>query len=331
MRVRLIGKSNGLGLSRDLELLGAALQSAGCEVTQQPCDRRERRRRRSWLTGIHARLRRPNAQQVRFDVNVMLEHVWPQFLHEARCNVLVPNPEWFERRDSAMLSRIDRVWSKTALTHRLFASRGCAVSNIGFDSEDRLVSEVVREARFLHVGGRSELKGTHRLLEFWRQHPEWPPLTVIRDTTAMPKNADPAAPNVTVLREFVDDQTLRTLQNSHRFHVCLSEAEGWGHYIVEALGVGAVTLTCDAAPMNELVTAERGLLVRVVAGRRHRLVELARFEPEALEAVIHRCAAMPEDELQGIAARARDWFVHNKQQFPVRVHHALAELENRLA
>ena len=63
----------------------------------------------------------------------------------------------------------------------------------------------------------------------------------------------------------LDDAALRTLQNSHRFHLCLSEAEGWGHYIAEALSVGAITLTCDAAPMNELVTAERGLLV--AAGR----------------------------------------------------------------
>jgi hypothetical protein len=34
----------------------------------------------------------------------------------------------------------------------------------------------------------------------------------------------------------------------------------FGHYLVEALSVGAVTLTLDAAPMNELITVERGAL-----------------------------------------------------------------------
>ncbi len=327
MHVRLIGKSNGLGLSRDLELLGGALRAAGCEVTPLPCDRRERRRRRGWLARTVARLRRPNTRHASFDVNLMLEHVWPQFLHQARRNILVPNPEWFERRDALLLSRIDRVWSKTTLTHRLFAARGCAVSDIGFDSDDRLAPEVMREPRFLHVGGRSKLKGTQRLLDLWRQHPEWPPLTVVSDLAGVRQDPGSAAPNITVLHEFVDDRALRTLQNSHRFHVCLSEAEGWGHYIVEALGVGAVTLTCDAAPMNELVTAERGLLVPVVAGRRQNLIELARFEPTAFGAALARCAAMTENQLQGIGARAREWFVGNKQQFPVRVRNALAELD----
>ena len=57
MRIRLIGKANGVGLSRDLELLASALRAAGCEVTQLPCDRRERRQRRAWRTRAMARVR----------------------------------------------------------------------------------------------------------------------------------------------------------------------------------------------------------------------------------------------------------------------------------
>ena len=38
----------------------------------------------------------------------MLEHVWPQFLHQARYNVLVPNPEWCDRRDRSFFDAIDR-------------------------------------------------------------------------------------------------------------------------------------------------------------------------------------------------------------------------------
>jgi hypothetical protein len=327
VRVRLIGKANGVGLSRDLELLAGALSAAGCELTRLPCDRRERRRRRAWLTRTVARLRRPvDPRRAAFDVNLMLEHVWPQFVHEAPCNVLVPNPEWFDRRDLAMLPLMDRIWSKTALTHRLFTARGCRVADIGFDSEDRLDAGVTREAHFLHVGGRSELKGTSRLLALWRQHPEWPLLTVVQDAAAVTDDPGRNADNIVIRSEFLDDAALRTLQNSHRFHLCLSEAEGWGHYIVESLSVGAVTLTCDAAPMNELVTMQRGVLLAASAGARHNLVELALFEPQALERAVHQCAAMGPHEFERIGTQARDWFVANKQQFPARVRRALAEL-----
>ena len=135
-----------------------------------------------------------------------------------------------------------------------------------------------------------------------------------------------SAGNIVIRSEFLDDAALRTLQNSHRFHLCLSEAEGWGHYIVEALGVGAVTLTCDAAPMNELVTAQRGILVPAAAGSRHNLVQLALFEPEGLGRAVDECMKMDADRLEAIGSRAREWFVSNKLEFPQRVRRALAEI-----
>ena len=71
------------------------------------------------------------------------------------------------------------------------------------------------------------------------------------------------APNIDHRIGHLSDGELRRLQNSHRFHLCPSQTEGSGHYLVEALSVGATTLTLDAAPMNELVTADRGLLVPI--------------------------------------------------------------------
>src|SRR6202035_4154832 len=91
------------------------------------------------------------------------------------------------------------------------------------------------------------------------------------------------AANLTVHRGFLGDEALRALQNAHRFHLCLSEAEGWGHYIAEALSVGAVTFTCDAPPMNELVSAGRGVLVGAHLGEQHNLARMARFDEHALE------------------------------------------------
>jgi hypothetical protein len=332
MRVRLIGKANGVGLSRDIEVLGAALRASGCEVQELPCDRRERKRRRSLITRTLARMRRsrPAAGSARCDVNIMLEHVWPQFLHEAPLNVLVPNPEWFDRRDAPALKRFDRVWAKTVVTDEIFSARGCRTVLIGFDSEDRISPGVERLPRFLHLAGRSELKGTTRLLDQWQQHPEWPPLTVIQDAAAVTSRHRVTAGNVVLESQFLDDAALRALQNSHRFHLCLSEAEGWGHYIVEAMSVGAVTVTCDAAPMNELVSAQRGVLLASRAAGMHNLARVTLFEPAALAAAVAQLQSVSPERLDAIGGAARAWFLDNKRGFPGRVLRAVTDIESEL-
>jgi glycosyltransferase involved in cell wall biosynthesis len=328
LRLRLIGKSNGVGLSRDLDLLAGALRACGCEVTQHPCERGDRRRRRSLLTRLAMQLRRRRgpAAHPPFDVNVMLEHIWPQFVQQARLNVLVPNPEWTDRRDLGMLRVADRVWVKTAAAEQLFAERGCRVLKIGFDSEDRLERAVPRTPQFLHLAGRSPLKGTQRLLALWRRHPEWPALTVLQDEPAGHDSDGVNAANVILQRGFASDQHLRTLQNAHRFHLCLSEAEGWGHYIAEAMSVGAVTFTTDAPPMNELIGEGRGVLVGARLGERHNLACIARFDERALEAAIARTLALDDAQLAAIGAAARSWFLANKHDFTARVLLAVEDL-----
>jgi glycosyltransferase involved in cell wall biosynthesis len=333
LRVRLIGKSNGVGLSRDFDLLEGALRAAGCEVSAQRCERRERRRRRAVSTWMAAKARRlpfiarRTSSSVRWDLNVMLEHVWPQFLHQARHNVLVPNPEWCDRRDRSFFDAIDRLWTKSAMAEQLFRALGCATFHIGFDSEERLCAEVGREAKFLHLAGRSPLKGTQRLLSLWRRHPEWPTLTVIENDAMPDKSAAIRdSHNILYRRGYMSDETLRQLQNAHRFHVCPSEAEGWGHYIAEAMSVRAITITTDAPPMNELVRPERGVLVAGQGGAQHNLARLVCFDEAALEQAIARCLSLRTEELEALGSAARAWFLANKGGFAARIAAAIDEI-----
>jgi hypothetical protein len=341
MRIRLIGEANGAGISRDLELLGAALRACGCEVSVRVCGKPDRRRRRSALLQWRMKLGRGrrtsaggtdgghDAPGFDVDVNVMLEHIWPQFMAQARYNIVVPNPEWFDPRDERYLPAFDGVWAKTAFAERLFRERGCATVRIGFDSDDRMDAGVGRVAQFLHVAGRSPLKGTARLVSLWQRHPEWPTLTLVQDSSvsgAVVAAAPPVA-NIAWHGQYVSDDALRALQNAHRFHVCTSEAEGWGHYIAEAMSVAAVTLTCDAAPMNELIAPQRGLTVAAATGPVHNLVRLALFEEAALAAAVRRAMALGRAELDAMSAAARSWFLENKAGFVGRVGEALGRLD----
>jgi glycosyltransferase involved in cell wall biosynthesis len=112
---------------------------------------------------------------------------------------------------------------------------------------------------------------------------------------------------------------LRQLQNSHLFHLCLSETDAWGHYLVEALGVGAITLTTDAPPMNELISPDRGLLVPYASSGRMALATTYRFDDKQFVASVERALSFGDAELREISTRAREWFQENQRTFISRV------------
>jgi len=341
--VRLIGKSNAVGLSRDLQLLADALEQCGCRVQVHAAHRRDGRQRRSlivqtlararaWVRDRRARRTAATAGVLAaapLQVNLMLEHVWPQFLHTADLNIAVPNPEWFDRRDQRLLSALDGVWAKTRHTQTLFSQLGCRTAFIGFDSDDRHDGGVARERTFFHLAGKSQMKGTEPLLRVWQRHPEWPTLIVLYHVAEGRRGAGrelPAAGNIRWYRDYLPDEQLKVLQNRSRFHLCLSEAEGWGHYLVEALSAGAVTLTLDAAPMNELVQPERGVLVGCARQGSQHLADTFGFVDSALEQAVEHALALDEPQLERIGAAARAWFLDNRRGFAGRIGQALARV-----
>jgi hypothetical protein len=328
--VNVVAFENGVGNSRDLALVRRALAALGCEVTVTSVSARVRRRRRSPL--VHAiaaarlwlrRRRQRRGGRARFDVTLMLEHVWPEALHLGACTIVVPNPEWFDRSDQRLLARVDRVWAKTGHSLAAFGARGCRTTLIGFDSEDRFDPAEPREPSFFHLAGKSRMKGTARLVALWARHPQWPRLTVVHSRRAVFDAV--AAPNIVYETRYLSDAELRRLQNRHLYHLCLSETEGWGHYIPEAHSVGAVVLATDAPPMNEHVAAGRGLLVPCMAHGRQHLATTYAVADEALERAVEAALALDPAGRERIGRAARDWFLANRRDFAQRLARALAE------
>lgn len=325
--VNLVVRDNGLGLSRDARLLAEALAAHGCEVACTrlgETDERERWRHdhgwRAWLAHArHARSRRRG--HARFDINIMFEHVWPLHLPLARCNIALPNPEWFDARDRRHLRCIDHVWAKTRHAERLFRELGCSVQWTGFASEDAALPGLSRQRAFFHLAGGSRTKGSEELVALWLRHPEWPMLTLVRHG-GMPDPA-PQAANLRVIAEYLDQDHLRMLQNTHAFHLCPSKTEGYGHYLCEAMSAGGIAVTLDAAPMNELVDPGRGLLVAATAEGTQGLATLYRFDPAAMEQAVEACLRMDDAQLVAMGTRARTWFIDNRSHFPARVAAAL--------
>jgi glycosyltransferase involved in cell wall biosynthesis len=315
--INLIARDNGAGLSRDLSLLADALQRAGhnTHITGLP----HRGRVAEWLTRWKL-ARKPPA----FDINVMLERIRPEFQRAAKRNVLIPNPEYFRLQDREALSTVDAIWVKTQHAEQLFRQLGAKTHYIGFTSPDRQDARIPRHQTFFHGPGRSGNKGTAALLALWKKHPEWPQLTVVWRRKRVDIETLPA--NVTLIREHLSDEAYRQLQNEHRFHLCPSQTEGFGHYLVEAMSCGAVVITLDAEPMNELVTPERGLLVPALASGKQDLATLYRFEEAAMEQTIERCLSMDAATATHMGQAARHWYERNHADLPRRLQEAVNAL-----
>jgi glycosyltransferase involved in cell wall biosynthesis len=257
-----------------------------------------------------------------FDLNIMLEHVWPEHAALARCNIALPNAEWFDDKDCRQLAMIDQVWAKTRQTETIFRALGKHTVWTGFDTRWPANRTQAPSRDFFHLAGGSRTKGTQRLLTLWARHPEWPVLTVVgRLQQPMPE-----VTNIKLIEHYLDYDALLRLQCEHRFHLCPSEAEGYGHYLVEAMALGALPITTDAAPMNELVDATRGLLVAAEPAGRMGLVTLQLFDEAAMEQAVAQALTMPAERFSSGVKQARAWAWANHQTFVPRIGAALAQL-----
>lgn len=320
IRVHLLARDNGAGLSRDLAILARAIRDGGFELTLSAIGQGGLRRQLR-LAALRMRLAwqslRGGRERARFDVNLMDERVWTDFLPLARRNVLMPHPEWFKLEWVPRLRRLDRVFAKTRHAVPIFEAQGCRTDFVGFTSFDRLLADVPREPTFFHLGGRSVNKGTQALIDAWLRHPQWPALTIVQRApmnlpTSMP-------PNLRLVTEYLDDAELRILQNRHQFHLCPSETEGFGHHLVEGMSVGAVILATDAPPMNEMITAERGVLAATSRSGTQQLAITYFVDAEALDGAVRRMIALDADERRAIGERARAWWEDNDRAFRQRL------------
>jgi hypothetical protein len=301
--VNVLSPVAGFGNRLDLELVAGLLEETGFAVTRTPMIKRSKIGRSQTLSGTLLRRFR------RFDFNIFLAPIFPEWLPFARHNLLIPNAEGFAPHLHRFLPRIDLVLAKTRLTERAFGKLGCHTAYVGFMSKDQLDESVPRDDTHFFHACSSQFKGTKRLLELWQRHPEWPQLVAVvnhNDTIA----PDFSAPNVKLIRQALSDAEIRTLQNQHRLHICSSEAEGFGHYIMESMSCRAVVLCTDAPPMNELITPERGVPIAALPNPEPMsLAHKHLFDPCSLERQVERVCAMDVAERERLGAAAREHFL----------------------
>ena len=314
LRVNILSHVHGLGLNRTVGVLSEALRFAGFRVSVTTFDR-------DWyLRAWRGRKRLPKLfahGRFRYDVNLFLETPVADWFPTARVNCLVPNQEWVRHNEVEVLPGLDWILCKTQLALEIFEQRGFRAVKLGFSSVDRHDPAVCREPNScVHIAGRSTQKGTLVLTRVWARHPEWPTLFVYSQEQHM--DIAPAA-NIRWHRDFLEDNELRRVQNTHTIHLCPSEAEGWGHYIVEAMSCKAVVVTTDAPPMNEIVAPSRGFLVPYGRTEPQGFGMGYYVDEEALEKKIAQVLRVSPGERDSLGANAREWYAQNDLHFRERL------------
>ncbi|THV24763.1 glycosyltransferase [Peteryoungia ipomoeae] len=308
--ILIVNKDNNFGLTRDTALLIDALASIG----RSECVASKNIRDRSlldWLLG------RKHAKTI-----IHIERAFPRWYGATTFNLLCPNQERFPRRHIGRLKAIDLVLAKSRHAEDIFRELGVPTCYIGFTSEDRLDANVEKDwSRFFHLAGGSTLKGTEDVIDLWSRHPEWPELVLVQ-RDPHPKAAGIA--NIRVVSGYIDDADLKHLQNRCGIHLCPSRSEGWGHHLVEALSVGAVTVTTDGPPMNEHVSPDCGILVPYVRTEPRHLGTNYLVDLSAMEAAIEALLVMQDAQKQALGTAARQRFLEIDAGFRKRLADALA-------
>jgi glycosyltransferase involved in cell wall biosynthesis len=250
-----------------------------------------------WFTDYRSR------RVVQADINLHLEVIGISSIPYGGMNILIPNPEWFDLGFRPYISRMDAIFCKTHDAVRIFNRLHSNVTYIGFTSIDRYLP-VEKKKKFCHFAGKSTTKGTKAVIEASK-------LSGI---------------DIDVYRYTLTDTELQQLQNEYMIHVCPSAYEGFGHYINEAKSCGAVIITTNHPPMNELVNSNFGFGVAVNNIRPMSLAIVADVDTFALADTLRMANELPLETLTKIGLRARESYLYTDKLFKQNLNRCLRNL-----
>jgi len=296
MRINIISTKNGVGLEKDANLLQKVIEADTHFI--------------DW--------KQPKKQHA--DINIHLEHIRKELIPLAKKNYLIPNPEWFDRRAfEPHLKRIDKVLCKTHHAVEIFSKLHSNVEYIGFTSVDMLDETIKKRKLFLHLAGKSNTKNSEAVRDVWKSNQNLLPIFFHKLNNY--NGYDLHQGNWLFNSQRIND--IKELLNTAFCHICPSKAEGFGHYINEALSCGAIVITTDAAPMNELVNPEYGFLVKCRKGGTMHLADLYEVEHADLLAKIKEVEQLPLDLLNEMSKAAREVFLKRHQDFVKRINECI--------
>lgn len=322
----------GMGLVKDARILQTVLSRLGFETRIEVVPAEIRYPRwQFWLLDFSRRINfiaiyKKLAKWLRMrsdEYAIHLENIIYKKCFLNQNHILIPNQEWFEPRNQALLSVMHNVWCKTHFAEAIFKELGARTTYIGFASQidESYLGSPKRKDYFFSRVGKGRHRGVDLLLRLWSQHPEWPLLKMVIHKDRFP-NTYPT--NVECIASPANDEDYQALASSSLLHICMTETEGFGHSIVEAMGYGCVLLVTNAPPMNEVIN--RGAAIMVESSYNGQKGYSPRFAalPQALESCIEQVLNMTDEELHGLGCAAAVHYRKLQENFEGRLKQIIA-------
>lgn len=294
-KINIICYKNGVGLSQDRQILEEELTKLGHLVRH--IDYRDTR------------------LPPRADINLFVEVANNFFFSYADKNIFIPNAECYSF-PTEWIPQFDQILCKTQEAVRIFRRLNPRTTFLSFTSKDRYDPSVPKDfTQAFHLAGASVHKSTDLVIDTWMNNLHLPPLLIIRHRWG---SQVPPMPHLEQVYRYLSDKELKQVQNSRGLHICPSDTEGFGHYIVEAMSCGAVVVTTDAPPMHEMIPEKKCL----VASMRSEPCRLAtRYFPDSTQLIktVENLSTLSAEELAAIGQKNRAWYLKNDQFFKQRM------------
>jgi len=339
MQIEICFSKSGFGLSRDAQILKQTMRHIGLDPHIEPVKSKSSYsslekllifflRASNALYFFRSLLRAFNLIQ-KNSLTVHLENISYLKLFSRGIHVLIPNQEWYDPYRLDLLRYVTSVWCKTHLAETIFDELGCRTQYLGFRSEvdDNLTKLALDSSFFFSRTGMSANRGAESLIETWRKNPSWPTLKLVIHHSRRP---EVKPHNVEYLDIFESKLEYDRMASCSLFHIYLTETEGFGHSIVEALGYGAIVIALDAPPMNEILNHECALLVKGRYLGQKRLSPRFGADIESLELTIKKALTLGENDIKELSNNAKARYATLSGSFTERLQSVLHELNLRI-
>ncbi len=314
MKINIItNHSNGAGLEQDALMLKNKLLLRGHTVISiQHTDLK--------LRGLTV------PREFKADINFFLEVVSSNALLVAPVNILIPNSEFWYNSNDQYLTLFKEVWCKTKDCYDIWTKKvypdKCKL--IGWEAKDYYDPTILRERKFLHLGGKGVTKNTPAVLEAWMLDNFCFPLTLVSENPDLGTHCH-KAPNITFIPRMTDEE-LRVALNSHLFHLMPSRYEGYGMALNETMGCGNILITTDAPPMNSISGLNSNLLIPSNYQSPYGAAKVNFVKPQHIIEALYKAAAIGPEEALFWQAQARAGFLKDRELFRERLDLALSDL-----
>lgn len=173
------------------------------------------------------------------DIGIWIQNFIEEKLDQFKLNIFYINEEW-SHREIDVLSKFDIILCKNKYAYNLFKDRLTTVY-LPFFSKNLKSNVKVESDKILHFAGKSIQKNSEATIKNINN------LTIIDPNNRLSefKNKNFKYNHIT---NYISDEKLKNILNSHPIHVCCSLYESWGHYLFEGLSTGS-EIICSEIPV----------------------------------------------------------------------------------